>query len=140
MDASPGIVETVQEFYRRMLAGDADAANELISRDPATLMIGSAGEWVQDQDALRSGRLPAGEGLIGGTTAVGYEQDALGWFADEPTWVFADGSKARMRMSAFLRREDGAWRIVHAHLSVAVPDDECAMLQMRWKGRVAAGR
>jgi ketosteroid isomerase-like protein len=38
-----------------------------------------------------------------------------------------------MRMSAILQREAPGWRIVHAHLSVAVPDDECVMLQRRWK-------
>lgn len=138
MNASPEIRETVLEFYRRQLSGDADGANDLISHDPDTLMIGSAGEWVQDQEALRTGRLPEGEGLVAGESPVAYEHGDMGWFADEPTWVFADGSKARMRMSAVLRREAAGWRIIQSHLSVAVPDDECTVLQMRWKARLAS--
>ena len=34
--------------------------------------------------------------------------------------------------------EAPGWRIVHAHLSVAVPDDECVMLQRRWKYGIPA--
>ena len=55
MTPSPEIRETMLEFYRRMLAGESDEANDLISRDPALVFIGSAGEWVDDQTALRSG-------------------------------------------------------------------------------------
>ncbi|NJD28351.1 MAG: hypothetical protein FIA92_08645 [Chloroflexi bacterium] len=135
---SPELRELVFEFYRRMLAGEADAANDLISHDPATLMIGSAGEWVQDQEALRSGRLEAGEGLEPGSSPVAYEAGDLGWFADQPTWIFGDGSRAQMRMTAVLAREPAGWRIVHAHLSVAVPDDECVMLQRRWRHGIPA--
>ena len=43
-----------------------------------------------------------------------------------------------MRMSAVLQREPAGWRIVHAHLSVAVPDNECVMLQRRWKYGIPA--
>ena len=49
MSPSIEIRDTVLEMYRRMLAGEADAANDLISRDPAMIFIGSAGEWVDDQ-------------------------------------------------------------------------------------------
>jgi len=41
-------------------------------------------------------------------------------------------------MSAVLQRETPGWRIVHAHLSVAVPDDQCVMLQRRWKYGIPA--
>ena len=133
MTPSAEIKATMLEFYRRVLAGEADAANDLISRDPSTTFVGSAGEWVADQETLRSGQLPAGEGLEAGPEPVAFERDDVGWFADQPTWIFADGSRAPMRMSAVLQRDEPGWRIVHTHLSVAVPDDQCVMLQRRWK-------
>lgn len=133
MTPSPDITATMLEFYRRMLSGDADGANDLVSRDPTTVFIGSAGEWVDDQDALRSGRLDPGEGLEPGPAPVAFERDGVGWFADQPTWIFGDGSRVEMRMSAVLERDAPGWRIVHSHLSVAVPDDQCVMLQRRWK-------
>jgi hypothetical protein len=138
MAPSAEVRDTMLEFYRRMLDGEAQAANELISRDPTMIFIGSAGEWVDDHDALRSGTQVETEGLEAGPSPVGYANGDVGWFADQPQWVFADGSRAQMRMSAVLQREEPGWRIVHAHLSVAVPDDECVMLQRRWKYGIPA--
>ena len=130
---SSEITATMREFYGRMLGGDADGANDLISWDPSLVFIGSAGEWVDDQAALRSGRLDPGEGLEAGPNPSAWARGDVGWFVDQPTWVFGDGSRAEMRMSAVLQREPAGWRIVHAHLSVAVPDNQCVMLQRRWK-------
>lgn len=133
MAPSTEIRDTMLEFYRRMLDGESDAANDLISTDPALVFIGSAGEWVDDQATLRSGTQVSGEGLIPGPNPVAFADGDVGWFADQPTWLFADGTRAEMRMSAVLRREAAGWRIVHSHVSVSVPDDECVVLQRRWK-------
>jgi hypothetical protein len=138
MAASAEIRDTVLELYRRMLAGESDEANDLISRDPALVFIGSAGEWIDDQATLRSGTQVAGEGLVAGPHPVAWADGDMGFFADQPSWLFADGTKAEMRLSAVLRREDPGWRIVHVHMSVAVPDDECVMLQRRWKHGIPA--
>ena len=138
MSPSIEIRETVLEMYRRMLAGEAEEANDLISRDPAMIFIGSAGEWVDDQAALRSGTQEPGEGFEPGPNPVGYANGDVGWFADQPSWLFADGSRAEMRLSAVLQREAPGWRIVHVHMSVAVPDNECVMLQRRWKHGIPA--
>jgi hypothetical protein len=138
MAPSSEVRDTMLEFYRRMLAGEAEDANDLISRDPAMIFIGSAGEWVDDQETLRGGTQVETEGLEAGPNPVGYANGDVGWFADRPAWVFSDGSRADMRMSAVLQREPEGWRIVHAHLSVAVPDNECVMLQRRWKYGIPA--
>jgi hypothetical protein len=133
MAPSSEITSTMLEFYRRMLAGEADAANDLISRDPALVFIGSAGEWIDDQDTLRAGTQEPGEGLTAGPNPSAWARGDVGYYVDQPTWHFADGTKAEMRLSAVLQREAGGWRIVQAHQSVAVPDDQCVMLQKRWK-------
>ena len=140
MEPSVEIRDTMLELYRRMLAGEADEANELISRDPALVFIGSAGEWVDDQQTLRSGTQEPGEGLIVGPNPVAYADGDSGFFADQPSWLFADGTKAEMRLTAVLRREAPGWRVINVHMSVAVPDDQCVMLQRRWKhGLPASG-
>ena len=138
MALSTDVRDTVLEMYRRMLAGESDAANELISRDPALVFIGSAGEWIDDQATLRTGTQVAGEGLEAGLNPIGYANGDVGWFADQPTWLFADGTRAEMRLTAVLQREEVGWRIVNVHMSVAVPDDQCVMLQRRWKHGIPA--
>jgi hypothetical protein len=138
MARSTEIRDTVLEMYRRMLAGEAEAANDLISRDPALIFIGSAGEWIDDQATLRSGTQVPNEGLEAGPNPIGYANGDVGWFADQPTWLFADGTRAEMRLTAVLQREVAGWRIVNVHMSVAVPDDQCVMLQRRWKYGIPA--
>ena len=138
MAPSTEIRDTMLEFYRRQLDGESDAANDLISRDPGLVFIGSAGEWVDDQATLRSGTQEPGEGLEPGPNPIGYANGDVGWFADQPSWLFADGTRAEMRLSAVLQREAPGWRIVHMHMSVAVPDNECVMLQRRWKHGIPA--
>jgi hypothetical protein len=138
MSPSTEIRDTMLELYRRMLAGESEAANDLISRDPALIFIGSAGEWIDDQAVLRSGTQVAGEGLEAGPNPIGYSNGDVGWFADQPSWLFADGTKAEMRLTAVLQRERAGWRIVNVHMSVAVPDDQCVVLQRRWKYGIPA--
>ena len=138
MTPSAEILETMLELYRHMLAGESDAANALISTDPAMIFIGSAGEWVDDQATLRSGTQVENEGLEAGPNPIGYANGDVGWFADQPTWLFADGTRAEMRLTAVLQREAEGWRIVNVHMSVAVPDDQCVMLQRRWKYGIPA--
>jgi hypothetical protein len=133
MTPSTEIRDTVLQMYRHMLAGEGDAANELISRDPALIFIGSAGEWIDDQATLRAGTQVPGEGLEAGPNPIGYANGDVGWFADQPTWLFADGTRAEMRLTAVLQHEAAGWRIVNVHMSVAVPDDQCVVLQRRWK-------
>lgn len=138
MHPSAEVRETMVAFYRHMLAGESDAANELISREAGTLLIGSAGEWVDDQEQLRGTYQVDTEGLIASENPVAYEHGDMGWYADRPIWHFADGTEAEMRVSAVLQREPGGWRVVHSHLSVGVPDDQCVMLQRRWKYGIPA--
>ena len=50
----------------------------------------------------------------------------------EPSFVYPDGSGVKMRMTLVFHREDDAWKLLHMHASVGVPDDEVQTLQERW--------
>jgi ketosteroid isomerase-like protein len=120
-------------FYERLSAKDVAAFEGLVSADPVTLVIGTApGEWVTERARLRYGFEVEGVSLEPGASPTGYERGDVGWFVDEPTYHFPDGSRMHTRMTAILQREDGDWRIVHMHVSVGVPDEEVAALQERW--------
>lgn len=47
----------------------------------------------------------------------------MGWAFDCVTFHMPGGARLPSRLTAVLREEDGAWKIVHAHFSVAVPCD-----------------
>jgi hypothetical protein len=132
MQPSGEVREAMLRFYDRLSASDVASFDQLVSQDPATLIIGTApGEWVTERDRLRFGFETEGV-RIQAAQPVGYEEGSLGWVVDEPMFFFPDGSAMKTRLTAVLRREDGAWKLVHMHVSVRVPDDEVVELQKRW--------
>jgi ketosteroid isomerase-like protein len=132
MRPSADVREAMLRFYDRLSAGDVASFDQLVSQEPATLVIGTApGEWVTERDRMRFGFETEGVRMQPARPA-GYEEGSMGWVVDEPRFFFPDGSSMKTRLTAVLHREDGAWRLVHMHVSVGVPDDEVAALQQRW--------
>ncbi len=98
----------------------------------AKVIIGTApGENVTDRGAMRFGFETEGVTLQS-RDAHGFEEGSMGWVVDDPRFGFPDGSGMDCRVTAILRNEAGTWRLVHAHFSVGVPDDEVVDLQQRW--------
>jgi hypothetical protein len=56
----------------------------------------------------------------------------VGWVVDEPVLLMPGAARIKTRVTAAPRWEDDRWKVVHAHFSVGVPDDEVVELQTRW--------
>jgi SnoaL-like domain len=128
---SAEVREAMLRFYELRSAGDVEGLKRMLS-DEATLMIGTTeDEWMDDRASW------IGEGALrmepGDTRA--WEDDHVGMFADRPTLVLPDGGRVRTRMTAVLRKEGDDWKLVSAHFSVGVPDEEVVELQARWGSR-----
>jgi hypothetical protein len=135
MRQSANVRETMLRFYDRLSAGDVGSFDELVSQEPATLVIGTApGERVNDRAGLRFGFEAEGVRIEAGDP-LGYEEGSLGWVVDEPTFFFPDGSGMQTRLTAVMHWEDDRWKIVHMHVSVGVPDEEVVELQERWSAQ-----
>ena len=52
-----------------------------------------------------------------------YCEGSVGWVAARPVFNLSNGGKVTTRFTAVLHREDGEWKFVQYHLSVAVPDE-----------------
>ena len=132
MQPSSAVHDALLRFYDRLSAGDVASFDELVAHD-AALIIGTApGEWVTERDRMRFGFEVEGLRLETGGDALAFEEGSMGWVADEPTFVFPDGSRMKTRLTAVLREAAGNWALVHMHVSVGVPDEEVAELQQRW--------
>ena len=59
-----------------------------------------------------------------GGDIVAYEEGTVGWVADCGAFVLPDGSVAPFRITAVFHRENGSWRLVQEHASVAVSNVE----------------
>jgi hypothetical protein len=133
MQPSDGVRDAMLRFMDRLSSSDVASFDSIVSSDPAALVIGTApGEWVVERDRMRFGFEVEGVTMRPGERPMGWELGDAGWFVDEPTMTYPDGSSIRTRLSSFFQREDGAWKLVHMHVSVGVPDDEVIELQARW--------
>jgi SnoaL-like domain len=132
MQQSEEVRDAILRFCDRLSAGDVASFDELVSQEPATLIIGTApGEWVTERERMRFGFEAEGVRLEA-KNPVGYEAGSLGWVVDQPAFVFPDGSVMQTRLTAVMRQEEGRWKLVHMHFSVGVPDEQVVQLQQRW--------
>jgi hypothetical protein len=132
MERSDGVRDAMLRFCDRLTAGDVGAFDDLVSSHPATVVVGTApGEIVRERGRLRFGFEMEGLGLVPSDPEA-YAEGPLGWALDEPSFVYPDGSTVKTRMTFVFHREDGAWKLVHMHASVGVPDEEVQELQRRW--------
>lgn len=128
MRESEGVRDAMLRFYELRGKGDVEGLVGMLSRD-ATLMVGTTeDEWLADRDQW------IGEGALTmePDDPRGWEEGEIGMFADRPTLRFPDGTGVRTRMTAVLKREEGEWKLLSAHFSVGVPDEEVVELQRRW--------
>jgi SnoaL-like domain len=108
-----------------------DQFDDVVSQE-AKLIIGTApGEMVTERERMRFGFETEGITLES-RSPTGYEEGSLAWVVDEPRFGFPDGSSFDCRVTAVVRRVEAVWRIVHAHFSVGVPDEEVVGLQQKW--------
>lgn len=132
MQESPEVRDLFLRWCDRLSVKDVASFDELVSAHGATLVIGTApGEWVTERSRLRFGF--EAEGLrLEPRGPKAYEEGSMGWFVDEPRFIFPDGSAMQTRLTGIVRQEDDRWKIIHMHFSVGVPDDEVVALQTRW--------
>jgi hypothetical protein len=133
MRQSEEVRDAMLRYCDRISASDVASFDELVSQEPATLIIGTApGEWVTERDRLRFGF--EAEGVrFEAKDPVAYEEGLLGWVVDQPSFFFPDGSAMETRMTTIMyQEEEGRWKLVHMHLSVGVPDEQVIELQQRW--------
>ena len=131
MERSDAVKTAILNFYDRLSASDIGSFDDIVSADPATLVIGTApGEWVTERDGLRFGFETEGYSIKPGNL-VAWENGSVGFVADEPTMVFED-QELQARLTAVLQQEEGTWKLVHMHVSAGVPDEEVFELQKKW--------
>jgi ketosteroid isomerase-like protein len=104
-----------------------------VSRQVGVLSIGSdPNEWIegegvleafqealQDEDARSS---PSEDDFVRELDA--FVEGTVGWASSRFSWRRKDGREIPMRWSAVFHQEGGEWKLVQAHASVGVPNEE----------------
>ena len=127
MEPAPELRDPILRLYDAFSRGDADVAERLTSRLAGLVFIGTdPDEWLEDIPSVR--RLLQAQAGAGITVVPGdvraYREGSIGWAADRGVFRLPDGSEVPFRLTAVFRQEDGDWKLVQAHASVGVPNEE----------------
>ena len=128
MQQSEGVKEAMLRFYILSSAHDVGSFDRLVSQKHESMVIGTAlDDWFDDREQWRSAFEMEGVRLEAGDALRSYQEGSVGRVTDQSTFVFPDGATIPTRLAAVMREEDGTWKLVQAHFSVDVPDEEVAI-------------
>ena len=128
MQQSEGVKEAMLRFCDRSSAYDVGSVARLVSQKHESIVIGTAPDgWFDDREQWRSVFEMEGLRLEAGDALRSYQEGSVGRVADQSTFVLPDGATIPTRLAAVMREEDGTWKLVQAHFSVGVPDEEVAI-------------
>ena len=112
---------------------DAPFIERHVSRQEGVLSIGSdPNEWIEGErvleafkealqdDGVRSS--PSEDDFVRELDA--FVEGTVGWASSRFSWRRKDHREIPMRWSAVFHQEDGEWKLVQAHASVGVPNEE----------------
>lgn len=130
MESSTELRDLMLRFYQALTAGDTSFAEQFISHQPGVLNIGTdPKEWWAGYDTFVQVAKAQFEEMGGSTRITGadpqaYREGSVGWVADQPTFELSDGTTLPFRLTAVFHQEDGGWKLVQAHYSIGVPNEE----------------
>ena len=133
MERSNELGALMHEIYQAVSQGDADTLTNMLTARDGLLFIGTdPDEWFDDPDTIRAmltAQAAAGVKVRPGPV-VAYEEGTVGWVADQGAFVLPDGTEAPFRITAVFHRENGAWKLVQEHASVATSNEEVLGAQL----------
>ena len=127
MRESAELRDAMLQMYRAMTEGTIAAYfDRTVSRAPGALFLGTDPDEVWDREGLlRAGSAQVELGLRAEPGEVrAYAEGDAGWTADPGARLRFGDQEIPVRVSAVWRREEGAWRMVHFHTSIGVPNEE----------------
>ncbi len=124
---APEIKALILEWYRRIEAGEMEAAAEgMLSGEQGFLAIGTdETEWIEDRGSiLRAYTETANLGppVINIQHIQAYREGTVAWAADSVVMKRPNDPAKTMRHTFVLHQEGSQWKVVHAHYSFANPE------------------
>ena len=124
MGHSSEVANAMVRFYEAFAEGTAEAFDRIVFMVPDVMAIGTdPKEQLDDRDAWQGGFMSLPGITMEAGDIQGFRQDGVGWIVDRPTFSLPDGRRLRTRLTAVACEEDDGCKLVHLHVSVAVPDE-----------------
>ena len=129
MRKSSELRQLIAGYFRSFTAGDPGWVEHHVANGAELRLIGTnSEEWLDGVDAFTRfrGEAEAAIGTLAAevSDAEAYSTGEVGWGACRVRFTTADGQVARARFSVVFARVDGTWKVVSAHTSIPVPDED----------------
>jgi ketosteroid isomerase-like protein len=130
MERNGELEQFVADWFRAASRGDGSLVEQRVSESASVRLIGS------DPDEVFEGGVAVRDFLLGEVEGAGgnatfspadieaFSEGSIGWATAHITISMPDGKHVTPRWTAIFRNEDGVWRFVQTHASIAVPNDE----------------
>jgi hypothetical protein len=128
MERSTELLERVLAGFEAFSSGDASLVDRDTSRHEGVRLIGTdPDEWFEGEQAAEVLKQEVQD-----TTDIGvsprdldaFVEGTVGWVSGRVMWTLGDGREIPTRWTAVFHQEDGEWKMVQAHTSVGVPNQE----------------
>ncbi len=107
--------------------GQFETIKETYSLQDDVVIIGSdPNEWFDDRDSIlvfmNAGGSVKAEITVHNIKAL--SEGSVGWTMDRVSVKLPNGVEVPVRHTRIFHKEDGAWKMVHLHVSIPVPNEE----------------
>lgn len=138
MKHSDAVAAAIEQWCERMTAGDVEGVAATLVDDPEAFAIGTQRIGSGRESWLGEVAQMARMGVAWRAGNVrAWETADAGFAAGELAAELPDGMILPMRVTAFLARDGGMFRIFNIHFSWAVPDDVGIPQAAAWRAALA---
>jgi hypothetical protein len=107
---------------------DPSVIDRHTSGQEGVVLIGSdPNEWWEEEQAAEALKQEMQEGSARVSSpgeVEAFVEGTVGWASSRPVWTLEDGKEIPTRWTAVFHQEDGEGKMVQAHVSVGVPNEE----------------
>ena len=117
----------VLQHYKKFISSEhADSVKDMYSLQEGLTIIGNdPDEWFDDRNSIESFIREGGSSKldIEVMSLAAYCEGSVGWTADRVTVKLPNGVELPVRHTRIFHKEDRAWKLVHLHVSIPVPNE-----------------
>jgi SnoaL-like protein len=128
MERSAELQDIILAAFEDYSSDNSSSIERHTSRQAGVRLIGTdPNEWFEGEQAAEVLKREAQDPSFRVSSLDDLEvfvEGSVGWASGRPTWMLEDGTEIPSRWTAVFHKEDGEWKMVQAHTSVGVPDEQ----------------
>jgi hypothetical protein len=127
MQPCPELIDIVLQNYKHegFAGGPQEVARRFYSEQTGVIIVGTdPHEWFEDQEAIARFFESSGSNLeIQVDVLEAFCEGTVGWTVDRVRLRLPNGVDLPIRHTRIFHKEDGAWKVIHLHVSIPVPNE-----------------